>query len=216
MVDTSDYKSKVEGAAEASSAAVKESSNEAKEITDVNFIAMGASATAAYGTMQTDAETAWAAMTSAADNGTDRIIANFSRIAAAAKEATASSNIKIGADIPHNAKGTDNFEGGPTWMNEEGGELAVLPGGSAIIPADQTDRLMQSFTNTTTNDNRSSSASSDVKVTLAPNIQITVTGKVDDDAISHMTDELRSVFNELYQEAQERDYTDRAVQAGLM
>lgn len=216
VVDTSDYKNKVEGAAEASSAAVKESANEAKEITDVNFIAMGASATAAYGTMQTDAETAWAAMTSAADNGTDRIISNFSRIAAAAKEASASSNIKIGADIPHNAKGTDNFEGGPTWMNEEGGELAILPGGSAIIPADQTDRLMQSFTNSTTNDNRSSSTSSSTTVTLAPNIQITVTGAVDDDSLSRMKAELKGVFDELYQEAQERDYKDRAVQAGLL
>ena len=70
----------------------------------------------------------------------------FSRITAAAREASNASNVQIGASIPHNAGGTDNFEGGPTWMNEEGGELAILPGGSAIIPADQTDRLMKSYT----------------------------------------------------------------------
>lgn len=215
-VDTSDYKDKVEGAAEASSAAVKESSNEAKEITDVNFIAMGASATAAYGTMQTDAETAWAAMTSAAENGADRIVAAFERIGAAAKEVSNASSIEIGASIPHNAKGTSNFEGGPTWMNEEGGELAVLPGGSAIIPADQTDRLMQSFTNSTTNDNRSTSTSSTKSLSIAPTIYITVEGTADDTAISNMKAKLKEVFDELYHEAQEQDYSDRAMQAGYV
>jgi hypothetical protein len=75
---------------------------------------------------------------------------------------------------------------------------------------------MQSFTNSTTNDNRSSSTSSSTTVTLAPNIQITVTGAVDDDSLSRMKAELKGVFDELYQEAQERDYKDRAVQAGLL
>ncbi len=50
-------------------------------------------------------------------------------------------------------------------MNEEGGELAILPGGSAIIPADQTDRLMKSYTNNTTN-NRSSRS-----VSFAPSVK---------------------------------------------
>jgi len=30
-------------------------------------------------------------------------------------------------------------------MNERGGELAVLPGGSQVIPADKTDKLMGWF-----------------------------------------------------------------------
>ena len=58
-------------------------------------------------------------------------------------------------------------------MNEEGGELAILPGGSAIIPADQTDRLMKSYTNNTTN-NRSSRS-----VSFAPSVQITIAGNAD-------------------------------------
>lgn len=89
VVDTSQYKEEVTGAAETTTEAVTESSNQAAEITDVNFMAMGASATAAYGTMQTDAETAWSAMQTAATTGTDAIVAQFSRITAAAvKRAT--------------------------------------------------------------------------------------------------------------------------------
>ena len=68
-IDTSQYKEQVEGAASATTEAVTNSSNEIAEITDVNFIAMGASATSAYSTMQTDAETAWSAMQTAAQTG---------------------------------------------------------------------------------------------------------------------------------------------------
>ncbi len=206
-VDTSDYKEKVEGAAETASSAVKESSNEAKEITDVNFMAMGASATAAYGTMQTDAESAWSAMTTAAENGANQIVAAFDRIKAAAQSASSAANISVGANIPHNAGGTDDFEGGPTWMNERGGELAVLPSGSAIIPADQTDRLMQSYTSTTNNSNSVSMA--------APSIQISIQGNADADTVNDMEARLRAIFADLYQEAQERDYMSRSLQAGF-
>ena len=209
VVDTSQYKEEVTGAAETTTEAVTESSNQAAEITDVNFMAMGASATAAYGTMQTDAETAWSAMQTAATTGTDAIVAQFSRITAAAREARNASNVQIGASIPHNAGGTDNFEGGPTWMNEEGGELAILPGGSAIIPADQTDRLMKSYTNNTTN-NRSSRS-----VSFAPSVQITIAGNADSSTVANLKEQLRALFDELYQEAQAQDYTDRAMQAGF-
>jgi len=207
-VDTSDYKEKVEGAANATTSAIKDSSNAAKEITDVNFIAMGASATATYGTMQSDAETAWGAMTTAAETGAQRIVAAFEKIAAAGKEASNSANIQVGTNIPHNARGTDNFPGGPTYMNEEGGELAVLPGGSAIIPADQTDRLMSSFSSNVTNENSKS-------MTFSPKIEIKVEGGGDPNATAEAVEaRIRALFDELYAEAQERDYTDRAMQQG--
>ncbi|MDR1262598.1 MAG: hypothetical protein LBK46_03790 [Oscillospiraceae bacterium] len=45
-------------------------------------------------------------------------------------------------NAPRNASGTPNFEGGWTRMNERGGELAYLPGGSAILPADKTDKVL--------------------------------------------------------------------------
>ena len=36
-----------------------------------------------------------------------------------------------------NARGTDNWQGGSTWVGEEGPELVTLPRGSKITPADQ-------------------------------------------------------------------------------
>ena len=36
----------------------------------------------------------------------------------------------------HNASGTNNWRGGLTWINEEGGELVNLPRGTQIIPHD--------------------------------------------------------------------------------
>ena len=36
-----------------------------------------------------------------------------------------------------NASGTDNWQGGQTWVGEEGPELVTLPRGSKITPADQ-------------------------------------------------------------------------------
>jgi phage-related protein len=44
--------------------------------------------------------------------------------------------------IGHNAAGTDNWRGGPTWVNERGGEIIDLPSGSRIIPADKSAAMM--------------------------------------------------------------------------
>lgn len=38
--------------------------------------------------------------------------------------------------LPSNAKGTDYWRGGPTFVNEEGGEIMNLPRGTQIIPHD--------------------------------------------------------------------------------
>ena len=46
-----------------------------------------------------------------------------------------------GAKIPHNADGDLNFRGGWTHINERGGEMAYLPSGSTIIPADKSDKI---------------------------------------------------------------------------
>ena len=88
MVDTSQYKEGSHRSSGDHHRGRHRKLNQAAEITDVNFMAMGASATAAYGTMQTDAETAWSAMQTAATTGTDAIVAQFSRITAAAREAS--------------------------------------------------------------------------------------------------------------------------------
>lgn len=54
-------------------------------------------------------------------------------------------NTKAGADIPHNANGTENFAGGMTYINERGGEIAVLPSGSKVIPADKSGSLIENM-----------------------------------------------------------------------
>ncbi len=170
---------------------------------------IGVAASEAYSGMVDNAGSAWDKMTSAAENGADKIVGAFQRILAEARKMDGAS-IQIGANIPHNARGTDNFPGGPTYMNEEGGELAVLPGGSAIIPADQTDRLMSSFSSNTTNQQNSKT------VTLSPHIEITVQGGGDPQAVADAVDSrIRALFGDLYAEAQEQDYTDRAMQQGF-
>lgn len=94
-------------------------------------------------------------------------------------------------------------------MNEEGGELAVLPGGSAIIPADQTDRLMSSFSSNVTNQQSSRS------MTFSPKLEIKVEGGGDPQATAEAVEaRIRALFDELYAEAQEKDYADRAMQQG--
>lgn len=45
-------------------------------------------------------------------------------------------------DVPQNALGTNNFIGGPTLINERGGELINLPSGAQIIPADKTKAMI--------------------------------------------------------------------------
>ena len=207
-VDTSEYQEKVNGAAETATKTVEESSNAAAEITDVNFMAMGTSAEVAYGQMQTDAETAWDAMTAAADAGATSIVDDFKRITAAAREANTATSGTVGTNIPHNASGTDNFPGGPTWMNEEGGELAILPGGSAIIPADQTERLVNSFSTTNQQNNTRT-------MSFNPQISIVVNGGADGGAVDELEARIRALFGQLYAEAQEKDYAERAMQHGF-
>lgn len=42
-----------------------------------------------------------------------------------------------GLNIPKFAGGTENFNGGPAIVNEEGGEIVDLPSGTRIIPHDK-------------------------------------------------------------------------------
>jgi len=45
--------------------------------------------------------------------------------------------------VGSNATGTDNWRGGPTWVNERGGEIIDLPSGSRVIPADKSAKMME-------------------------------------------------------------------------
>ncbi len=42
-----------------------------------------------------------------------------------------------------NALGTSYWKGGPTWVNERGGEIIDLPSGSRVIPADKSEKLVK-------------------------------------------------------------------------
>lgn len=46
--------------------------------------------------------------------------------------------------IPQNALGSTYFRGGLTTVNERGGEIINLPSGAKIIPADKTDKILNS------------------------------------------------------------------------
>lgn len=46
-------------------------------------------------------------------------------------------------EVGANAKGTDNWRGGLTWVNEEGGELMNLPNGTQIIPHDLSETMVK-------------------------------------------------------------------------
>ena len=47
-----------------------------------------------------------------------------------------------GAFVGHNAGGTQNWQGGPTWVGEQGPEIVNLPGGSQVIPADKSAQML--------------------------------------------------------------------------
>ena len=46
-------------------------------------------------------------------------------------------------EVGENAKGTKNWRGGWTWVNEEGGELMNLPNGTQIIPHDLSEIMVK-------------------------------------------------------------------------
>ena len=46
-------------------------------------------------------------------------------------------------EVGQNAKGTNNWRGGLTWVNEEGGELINLPNGTQIIPHDLSEAMVK-------------------------------------------------------------------------
>lgn len=112
-----------------------------------------------------------------------------------------------GASIPHNARGTDDFPGGLTHINEEGGEIVGLPSGSTILPADRSRELIQSIAN---NQN-----SGTVQSTFSPNIVINVSGGgMDEAAMADLERRMMEKIRELYAEFNDDNYTNLAIQMG--
>lgn len=109
-----------------------------------------------------------------------------------------------GAQIPHNADGDPDFKGGWTHINERGGELAFLPSGSAIIPADKSEQII----------NSSQSRNVSVSSPFNPVINIHVSGSTEADVEQRWKEEARSFVMELYQELKDKDALDMAIQFG--
>lgn len=200
-VDTSQYTAGITDAATEANATAQESIIETKDITDLNLKTMGIEANSTYSTMAIDAETAWSRMTKAADEGATSIVSAFQRIASAAQSVSGANISVTGTSIPGNASGTDNFEGGWTRINEEGGEVAFLPKGSAIIPADKSERLI----------NGAAQSVSGGGGSFAPSVQITVQGNMDGETADRLTQQIEEVFKRLYREAREDEYDTMAI-----
>lgn len=201
--DTSGYASEITTASAEANATAQENIIATKDISDLNLQLMGAEASSTYSTMAIDAETAWSRMTKAAEDGASKIVAAFSKIASAAA-GVSNANISVtGANIPGHAGGTNDFEGGWTKINERGGELAFLPSGSAIVPADQSDRLMASMTN--------NSSKSETTSSFEPKIEIVVQGSADSGTIDEMTAKLKAMCKELYDEMRQDELTTMTI-----
>lgn len=110
----------------------------------------------------------------------------------------------VGADIPHNASGTEDFAGGWTHINERGGEIAYLPSGSTIIPADKSEEIIagEKQRNVTKT------------VVFNPNIKIEVNGNVDSQTVKTLKEEIKAIVRELYEEFKEEDEMNLAIQQG--
>lgn len=113
---------------------------------------------------------------------------------------------KAGADIPHNANGTENFAGGMTYINERGGEIAVLPSGSKVIPADKSRLLAE---------NMSGAAVADIKIEL----NVNVAGEVDEGLISELERAVKPIAEKVseavYRKMEEKRLERQAIQEGL-
>ena len=234
-VDTFEYSADISTASQNATDAVNEAMTAAREISDTNYSLMADDAETAYASMTLDAEEAWERMTDVASSGADSIISEFDRIVSAAQNVSGASISITGApassgddgdddDIPHNAGGTDNFPGGWTHINEDGGELAYLPGGSAIIPADKTDAILGDETSSSAageivNNDSSNSTTYEDNSTFAPEISISVTVTGDtasdpEELADLIAQKCKDEAEKLWRQKKEQELHDRAMQEG--
>ncbi len=125
----------------------------------------------------------------------DKVAGFFGGGSSAAKNA--------GADIPHNADGDPDFKGGWTHINEQGGEIAYLPSGSTIIPADKSDQII--------NNSRQNNVQKDIN--FNPVIKVEVHGGGGESG-TKWTDDLKQMVKELYEEMQADEYNQLDIQLG--
>lgn len=150
----------------------------------------------------------WDSMSGAAETGANVIVMQFKRIKEAAEEigtvSIQATVTGIGSKVPHNARGTDDHPGGWTYINDgsSGGELAYLPGGSAIVPADKTDRII-------------SRGGSNKVLHFAPSVNITVSGSTSAADKDELEQRVRRVIRDEYERLRAEEAEQEAIQEGI-
>ena len=150
----------------------------------------------------------WNSMSSAAETGANVIVMQFKRIKEAAEEigtvSIQATVTGIGTKVPHNARGTDDHPGGWTYINDgpSGGELAYLPGGSAIVPADKTDRIISRDGNSKV-------------LHFAPSVNITVSGSTSAADKDELEQRVRRVIRDEYERLRAEEAEQEAIQEGI-
>ncbi len=113
-----------------------------------------------------------------------------------------------GDDLPHNDSGTPNFPGGWTHINERGGEVAYLPGGSTIIPADKSQQLLSNV-----RADNNTSGRLDIHVT------VDVSGDMPEDKLQRLEDNFRKIVREeapkIFRKETDRETKRKAIQEGF-
>lgn len=95
--------------------------------------------------MAAQAESAWDRMKTAAASAVSATITELQKLKNAINSVgsiTISAGGVTSTPVQGHASGTNDFGGGLTRINEQGGEMAILPSGSQIIPADQTENII--------------------------------------------------------------------------
>ncbi|MDE7331207.1 MAG: hypothetical protein K2O16_03050 [Lachnospiraceae bacterium] len=112
-----------------------------------------------------------------------------------------------GTSIPHNARGTDNFKGGLTYINEQGGEIAVLPSGSKVIPADKSEKIAEGV------------GGEYITVPVTIELNINVNGQADEKLIEEIKNISQSIAEKVskavYEKMEARRIERQAIQEGL-
>ena len=160
-----------------------------------------------YKDITQDSTDAWDAMGSAAKTGADGIILQFNRIRDAADSigtvSIQTSVTGVGTTIPRNARGTDDHPGGWTWINDgpRSGELAFLPGGTAIVPAEKADQLI--------------TRGGGKVLHFAPNVNINLSGSASEADKAEIDEHVRRVIRDEYERLRAEEAEQEAIQEGI-
>jgi len=110
-------------------------------------------------------------------------------------------------DAPHNATGTPFFGGGWTHINEQGGEMAFLPQGSAIIPADKSQQVAEALT-------AGVSSKSGKNVVYNITVPITIQGNADQGVLQQVEALVKAAVERALDEASQKATHDEMIQEG--